>query len=252
MSTTLQNNKTEPGICNDPLPISGFQEVTLIDWEGKIASIIFIWGCNLRCGFCHSKGLVLDNDNKAMAPIGEIIQSINQKKGWIDGIVITGGEPTLYEAGLFSVLQQIKDNGFLVKLDTNGTRPETVKRVINKKLVDYIAMDIKAPLDQVAYTGAVCADIDINNIKESIDIIMSSGLDYEFRTTAVPGVISLGQIGEIARSIKNAKRYRIQQFQAKDTLQQSFLDLKPYPLKELTEMVEKAREYIPDTSLRGN
>jgi pyruvate formate lyase activating enzyme len=251
MDTSAQQNKTGFSPASMSMPIRGFQEVTLIDWDGKIASIIFISGCNFRCGFCHSKGLVLKENSPCLVPLEEIMQYLDKKQGWIDGVVITGGEPTLYCENLLSLLQDIKGIGLAVKLDTNGTRPEILKSAIDKGLVDYIAMDIKAPLEQDTYSRVVSADISIEDIKASRDVIIASGIDYEFRTTAVPGVVSLNDIEKISESIMPAKRYRIQQFQAKDTLSPFFLSLKPYSRKELLLMADKAREYIPDTLIRG-
>jgi pyruvate formate lyase activating enzyme len=251
MNTGKQRNKAEFNAGSASMPISGFQEVTLIDWEGRIASIIFISGCNFRCGFCHSKSLVLPESGSRAVPVSAIFQYLDKKQGWIDGVVITGGEPTLYRESLLGLLEDIKNLGLAVKLDTNGTSPEVLKLAIDKGLVDYIAMDIKAPLEQHAYSGAVSADISIEDIKASRDVIIASGIDYEFRTTAVPGVVSLNDVEKISESIMPAKKYRIQQFQAKDTLNPFFLSVKPYSKKELQLMASKAREYIPDTSIRG-
>ena len=251
MKTAAQRNSPEFGVDRMSMPIRGFQEVTLVDWEGKIASIIFISGCNLRCGFCHSKALVLKENSPCTVPLSEIIQYLDKKQGWIDGVVITGGEPTLYCENLLALLYDIKGIGSAVKLDTNGTRPEVLKSAIDKGLVDYIAMDIKAPLEQQAYSSIAGTEVNIEEIKASIGIIISSGIDYEFRTTAVPGAVSLKGIEKISEYIKPAKRYRIQQFQAKDTLNPSFLSLKPYSKEELQLMADRAREHVPDTLIRG-
>jgi pyruvate formate lyase activating enzyme len=251
MKTAAKRNSTGFDGDSMPLPIRGFQEVTLIDWEGKIASIIFISGCNLRCGFCHSKGLVLEENSLCAVPLSEILQYLDKKQGWIDGVVITGGEPTLYCENLLVLMHDIKAIGLAVKLDTNGTGPEVLKSAIDKGLVDYIAMDIKAPLEQHAYSSIAATKVNIEEIKASIDIIISSGIDYEFRTTVVPGVVSSKSIEKIAEYIKPAKRYRIQQFQAKETLNSSFLSLKPCLKEELQLMADRARKHIPDVSIRG-
>jgi pyruvate formate lyase activating enzyme len=252
MKTDTYHDTTRRTCDTGLIPIRGFQEVSLLDWEGKIASIIFTGGCNLRCGFCHSKDLVSNDPGLPSIPWEEISEFLEKKKGWIDGVEITGGEPALYLKGLLRLIRAIKDMGFLIKLDTNGTMPQAIRSIIDHKAVDYIAMDIKAPLDQKDYSAAVRAPIDIENIKACKDMIISSGIDYEFRTTIVPGLISSAEIEEIARSIVPAKRYRLQQFQAKDTLDPCFLDLKPYSTEELEIMVNKARLYIPDTIIRGN
>lgn len=240
----------EKAIQNLP-SIKGFQEVTLIDWVGKVASIIFLGGCNLRCGFCHSSSLVLDKDNLASIPFEDIASFLKEKKGWVDGVVITGGEPTLEDEKLFTLISAIKKLGLLVKLDTNGTNPNSLKRLIDERMLDYISMDIKAPLSTEDYNNATNVYINISDIIYTKDIIINSNIDYEFRTTAVPGVVSIANIAEIAKSIIPAKKYCIQQFLPADPIDKSFLDLKPYPVEELYEMATIASEFLPQVIVRN-
>lgn len=229
--------------------IRGFRESTLIDWEGRIACIIFLGGCNFRCGFCHSKSLV-ENDDTESIPFDIIAGFLKEKKDWIYGVVITGGEPTIYGRGLIGLIKDIKDLGFHVKLDTNGINPGLLEKIFKNRTVDYIAMDIKAPLRQERYCDIAGVGVDIDVIIKSKDIIIDSGIDYEFRTTLIPGLISASDVEEIARSLVPAKRYRLQQFRSKDTLDESFLKLKPLPEESLAKLAQIAQEYIPDTKFR--
>ena len=231
--------------------IKGLQKTTLIDWEGKVASVLFIGGCNFRCGFCHSKDLVLNPEKLESISYHDVDSFLLSKKGWIDGVVITGGEPTLDEEKLINLISKIKEIPLLVKLDTNGTNPELLKDVLDRNLLDYIAMDIKAPLDKTLYSSVVGVDVDIDKIIKSRDLIVSSGIDYEFRTTAIPDIISIQEIESIVKSISPCKRYRIQQFQSKDTLDETFTNLKPIKLEALQKMAILANKYIPDTSIRN-
>jgi len=231
--------------------IKGFQETTLIDWEGRIASIIFLGGCNFRCGFCHSSSLVLDSSEFSGLSFDNILAFLNKKKGWIDGVVITGGEPTHYEEKLVNLIDEIKEEGFLVKVDTNGANPNLIRKMIKGKTVDYIAMDIKAPLLAESYAKAVGVSVDIDNIILSKDMIISSDIEYEFRTTVVPGIIDRRNILEIASSIASAKKYCLQQFVPRDTLDKGFLKVRPYPKEELDKMATLASEHVHNVIVRG-
>jgi pyruvate formate lyase activating enzyme len=230
--------------------IKGFQQTTLLDWEGRVASIIFLGGCNFRCNFCHSRDLVLNAGNLDTVPLDSIDNFLRSKKGWIDGVEITGGEPTLYGEALVNLIRHLKDMGFMVKLDTNGTNPGLLAEMLHNGFLDYIAMDIKAPLNKGRYRDVTGVDADIDSIIRSKDIIISSLCGYEFRTTIIPGIISVSCIKEIAQSLLPAKRYRLQQFRPMDTLDPAYLSLKPYPEKDLEKMEDTARCYIPDTRLR--
>jgi pyruvate formate lyase activating enzyme len=232
--------------------IKGFQESTLIDWDGRIASIIFLGGCNFRCGFCHSKALVDDFTSIETIPFCRIADFLKNKKEWIDGVVITGGEPTIYENSLLDFINAIRDLGFGVKLDTNGTNPKLLKKIIENNMVDYIAMDIKAPLNEIDYENAVRCSVDIEKIILSKDILLTSDFDYEFRTTIVPGIINKENIISIADDIKKAKKYCLQQFVPRDTLDPEFLLLPPYSIEDIQEMAESILPYLEKVIVRPN
>lgn len=163
--------------------ISGLQKTTLIDYPGKIACTIFLFGCNFKCGFCHNPELVLKNTNPEIDE-KEILKFLEKRKGKLEGVCVTGGEPLLSLEKEF--LKKIKSLGYKIKLDTNGSFPNKLKDLIEEKLIDYIAMDIKSSKEN--YSKTTASKINIKKIEESIKLIHSSGLDYEFRTTIVPGI----------------------------------------------------------------
>ena len=244
---------TKPRDVLGALPeIKGFQEVTLIDWDEKISSILFLGGCNFRCGFCHSSSLVTGVNSLESIPFDNVAGFLKEKQGWIDGVVITGGEPTLHEERLFNLITAIKALGFSVKLDTNGTRPNIVKKLTDEGYVDYIAMDIKAPFVKEAYEKAAGVQVDIDIIKLSKDTIINSGIDYEFRTTVVPGIIGAFEIVEISKQLTGAKKYCLQQFVGRDCIDSTFISTKPYSLKEIERMATLAAEHLPKVIIRRN
>ena len=231
-------------------PIKGFNPHTFIDWEGKIASVIYLPGCNFRCPFCHSSSLVLAPESLDTVDYGDIKTFFHEKRGWMDGVVIGGGEPTLYK-NLSVLLSDIKQEGLLVKLDTNGTTPQVLKKLLDEKLLDYVAMDIKAPLDTQKYSKATASDAEVIDIKQSIDLLMGSGIDYEFRTTVAPGFIEGKDIIAIAQTIEGAKKYVLQQFSPKDTLDKSMAAVKPYKADELKQFAQLGSEFVKTCLVRG-
>ncbi len=219
--------------------IGGFQKVSLIDYPGKICAIVFTQGCNFRCPFCYNLNLVLPELFKEPILEKDILSFLDKRKGKLDAVEITGGEPTIQE-GLLDFMKKIKEKGFLIKLDTNGTNPDVLKTAIKGKLVDYLAMDIKAPWDKYFQVAGV--DVEIKKIQESIKIIKESGIDYEFRTTVIPGMHTKEDIIKIAQEIKPAKKYCLQNFQQKKTINPKFESLQPYSKEFLEEIVKEIKE----------
>jgi len=230
--------------------IKGFNPHTFIDWEGKVSCVIYLPGCNFRCPFCHSSGLVLEPEALPSVEYRYIENFLKEKKGWIDAVVVGGGEPTLH-SNLPQLLKDIKNRGLLVKLDTNGTNPEMIKKLIAEGLVDYIAMDVKAPLIKEKYDQVTCADVDLISIKESIDLLKDGETDYEFRTTVVPVFHKQSDILTIARTIGGARRYILQQFAPKDTLDENMASVKPYREEELKKFAQLAGEFVINCFVRG-
>jgi len=207
-------------------------ETSLIDWEGKIVSTLYLPLCNFRCPFCYNCDLILHPDNFKNIPQKEIDSYLLERKDFIDGICMSGGEPTL------------KGKGFLIKLDTNGTNPKMLEKLLNNNLVDYIAMDIKSSLDFDNYSksAGIKDKMMLENVKDSIELMINSKIDYEFRTTIVPLLHSEETIMEIARYISGAKKYVLQNFSPLEkTLDPSFQKIKPYSDEKIQELSEKAK-----------
>ncbi len=232
--------------------IKGYEGTTLIDFPGRISTLIFIGGCNFRCPFCHNPELVLPNllretPNLSLEEIKDIIR---KRSKIIRGVSFTGGEPLIWN-GLPELLRWINDElGLPTKIDTNGYLPDRLRKVIDEGLVDYVAMDIKAaPEDYPEATGV--PNLDFGKILESVDIIKSSGIEYEFRTTAVPTFVteeSIRKIGEVSRG---ARLHAIQQFRNLKTLSGDYADIKPYPRAVLDRLVEILSQFVQKVELRG-
>jgi len=232
------------------LDIRGFIETSLVDWDGKIVGVIFLPGCNFRCPFCQNIGLIDHPEKYKSIPEDRIIKYLDSHKNFIDGICITGGEPTLQKNnGLTELISKIKRGGFLVKLDTNGTDPEYLKYLINKKLIDFVAMDIKAPFD--LYNRSTNVKVNIEDIKRSVEILKSTGIDYEFRTTMVPTLIGEKEIETIARALEGSKKYVLQQFEPENCEDIELKKLKPYDSETVKKFVETAKRFINNVKYRG-
>ncbi len=231
------------------LLIKGFVETSFCDWDGKVASVVFLPGCNLRCPFCQNGDLIENYDKIPSIDPASIISYLDKYRGWIDGVVLTGGEPTLWK-GVEQFATLIKQKGFGVKLDTNGTLPDVLRQLINKKLVDYIAMDLKAPLDE-RYHVACGKRVDLDLIRESVALLRTMGVNYEFRTTLVPGIVGEQEIVEIAREIQGADKYVLQRFVPENSLDNGLRDRVPYDDSFISHLVERAKEYVEICYYRG-
>jgi pyruvate formate lyase activating enzyme len=229
--------------------IKGFVETSFCDWDGKISSVIFLPGCNLRCPFCQNGDLILRYGDLPTIDFETVAHSLKQHRDWIDGVVITGGEPTL-RAGLPDLAGEIKSLGFGIKLDTNGTRPDVIADLTGRGLVDYIAMDLKAPLDE-RYDRAAGVSVDLELIRRSIAIIISLGDSYEFRTTLVPELIGEDEIRGIAEEIDGARRYILQRFVPQNSLDNSMRRAIPYDDSFVSRLVNLASEHVQTCFYRG-
>ncbi len=215
--------------------IGGLQKTTLVDYPGQVAATVFLTGCNFRCPFCYSSELVLPEKIKKQPKISEkeLFDFLGGRRGLLEGIVICGGEPTCNE-DLPEFIKKIKEMGFLVKLDTNGSNPRMLKNLVDERLVDYVAMDIKAPKRK--YQEVAGIKINIKDIEESIRILEEGTVDYEFRTTVVPTLHSREDIIEIAKWIGSAKRFFLQNFRPEKTINPRFEKVKPYSKEFLEEL----------------
>lgn len=233
------------------MKIGGLQKVTLVDYPGKVACTIFLSGCNFRCPFCYSKELVLKEEIDIHPSMSQeyLFSFLEGKKGLIDGCVLCGGEPTVNGDELIEFIRKVKKMGFMVKLDTNGSNPDIIKKLIKDNLLDYIAMDIKAPLNK--YSEATGVKIDINKIKESIEFIKNCGIDYEFRTTVVPGIHYPEDIISLAEEIAPAKKYFLQNFRGgKGTIDPKFDNIKPYDDKVMEGIGKKISKHFQIFKIR--
>ncbi|MEA3356319.1 MAG: anaerobic ribonucleoside-triphosphate reductase activating protein [Candidatus Bipolaricaulota bacterium] len=224
---------------------------TLIDFPGLVAALVYTPGCNLRCPFCHNSELVLPERIKALDLIEEeeVLSLLDERKGFLDGLCITGGEPTLHE-GLAGFIERVKKLGLAVKLDTNGTRPERLKELLDSRLLDYVAMDVKGPPGRYSILTGV--KIDFEKIEASIRIILTQAPDYEFRTTVVP-TLGLEDIKKVASLIAGAKRYYLQRFvvpAGKGLVDPTWNDRVAPSAEDLQAMWEKIKLGFPEGGAR--
>ncbi len=219
------------------MKIGGLQKLTLIDYPGKVACTVFLSGCNFRCPFCYAPELVLEEEIKKHKEISskEFFSFLEKRKGKLEGVVICGGEPTLSKE-LPEFIEKIRELGFLVKLDTNGYYPKVLKDLFKKRLLDYLAMDVKAALDDSSYKKVVGLSVDTDKIKESINLIKSSKIEYEFRTTVIPDLHKKKDIISIAEQISPADKYFLQNFLPEKTIDKSFLKKEPLSKRQLEEI----------------
>ena len=228
------------------MKIKGLQKTTLLDFPEKLACTVFTGGCNFRCPFCHNASLVLRAGEAQEISEADFFNYLSKRKGMLDGVCITGGEPTLCP-DLEDFIKKIKELGLLVKLDTNGTFPEKIESLLDKGLVDYVAMDIKNSKSKYALTAGISEFPD--SVEKSISIIINKAPDYEFRTTVVRELHTPQDIAEIAKQISNAKKYFLQSYvDSGDTIESGF---SAYSAAEMLEILEFAKKELPATVLRG-
>lgn len=228
--------------------IKGLNKTCLIDFEPYTSCVIFLGGCNFRCGYCHNPDLVINLNNAPTIREEEVLSFLDTRKNWLDGVVISGGEPTLHN-DLPSFISKIKEKGYLVKLDTNGINPDMLRMLIEKRLIDYVAMDIKTSLDE--YENVTCVKLDINRIKESIDILKNSGIAYEFRTTMVPGLVTKENVFKIAEMLSGSRRYVLQNFREKvDMIETRFKNIHPYKKEDLEALKEMIKDKFDEVRIR--
>jgi len=220
------------------MQIGGLQKLTLIDYPGRLAATVFLCGCNFHCPWCYSSELVLPKKIKNQPKISEkeFFDFLNERKNLLEGVTICGGEPTVNK-DLPQFCKKIRRLGYFVKLDTNGSNPEMLEELINNKLIDYVAMDVKLPKER--YPEIYGKRVKIKNIEKSINILKIKKIDSEFRTTVVPTILDKEDISKIARWVGPAKRYYLQNFRPEKTIDPKFEKIKPYP-EEYLISIQKA------------
>ena len=229
------------------MKIGGLQKTSLLDYPDYISAIVWTIGCNFRCPFCYNKSLV--SGNAELYPEEEIFSFLNKRKGMLDGVVITGGEPLLQE-DVVDFVSKIKKLSYLIKVDTNGCYPEKLKELLDKKLVDYVAMDVKAPKKKYDQLSGVKTDL--SKIENSVEIIKKDAPDYEFRTTFVPQILKKEDIVEIAKWLDGAKNFYLQQFKINPPLvSPKFEKIAPYQKEYLLETLEAIKPYFKHCGIRG-
>ncbi len=230
--------------------ICGFEGVSLIDYPGRIASVIFLGGCNFRCPFCHNPDLVLRPESlPALAP-EDVLHAVLRRNGLVDGVVITGGEPLLDGSALTAFLRMLREAGLAVKLDTNGYEVETLSDVLEAGLVDYVAMDVKTSPQR--YAAAVGVPVDAQRILQSVALIKVSGIEHEFRTTCVPGIVEMQDVVTIGSLLGQSETYALQQFRAAPGLiAPEYAAAAPHSPDALREFAQAVRPMVASVQLRG-
>jgi len=226
--------------------LSGLVKTSLIDYPARVSCVVFTQGCNFRCGFCHNPDLIPGGEG-TLSEI-EFFEFLEDRKGKLDGVVVTGGEPTI-QADLSNFLARIKDHGFSIKLDTNGGNPDVLKRLIDSELIDFVAMDIKGPLEKYSQ---ICRFDNVDKIKESVEIILRSGIPHEFRTTVLPAYHEISDFEKIGELIKGAQRYAIQGFRDDVVFDKTLVGSGKFPADELEEIAEIMKKYISEVNIREN
>jgi len=230
--------------------ICGYQGVSLIDYPGRIASVLFLGDCNFRCPFCQNPDLVLRADSMPDLDLDDVLRAVLRRKGLLDGVVVTGGEPLINGEAVFELFRRLRESGLAVKLDTNGYEDEVLREVVGKGLVDYVAMDVKTSPEK--YASAAGRALDVSRILESIATISRSGIEHEFRTTCVPGLVDEGDIVTIGTLLGPGERYFLQQFRAtSDLIEPSFAGVKPYPSGVIRSFAETVSPLVGSVTTRG-
>lgn len=225
------------------MKIAGVIKNSFVDYPKNISTVVFTYGCNLDCWYCHNRDII--EEEGELTSEEKLFEFLEQRKGQIDGVVISGGEPTL-QPDLKEFIKKIKDMGFLVKLDTNGTNPEILEDLLNEKLIDFVAMDVKTSLEKYnSYSRKNCK-INEKNIEKSINLIKNSEIDYEFRTTFAPDVL-ISDIENITKMIAGAKSYAIQKFRPVSEK----VVLIPHTISDYNTALEIAKKHIENSFLRG-
>jgi len=229
------------------MKIGGFQKSSLLDYPDEISAIVWTVKCNFHCPFCYNTDIV--DGNVELFSEKDVLDFLKKRQGLLDALVISGGEPLL-QTDISDFCQKVKKLGYKIKIDTNGTFPEKLQELIDKKLIDYISMDVKAPVDK--YNSLAGKKIDISKIKKSVKIIQQSNLDYEFKTTVVPGLLDKKDIIEIGKWLKGSKKYYLQQFKNDTAVISSDLETaNPYPKDEILDFVENVKQYFDICKARG-
>ncbi len=225
------------------IEIKGFLETSFLDWPGKLCSVLFLPDCNFRCPYCHNHSLVFHPEQYSTIPLEEIFNRTHSLKNWIDGVCLTGGEPTLH-ADLPFLIREIKRHKFLIKLDTNGSNPLMLEKLIEAEEIDFVSMDVKAPLDPFRYSRVTGLPINLKPIWESIDILKRGRVEYEFRMTVVPGLHKEEDIKSLGGQLRVGQRLILQNFNPENPLDPSLKNIAPYDPRVLKKIEKEVQEMV--------
>ena len=225
------------------IDIKGFLETSFLDWPGKLCSVLFLPYCNFRCPYCHNHPLVFQPEQYATMLLEDILARLHSLRNWIDGVCLTGGEPTLH-ADLPLLVREIKRNGFLVKLDTNGSNPRMLENLIEEGEIDFVSMDVKAPLDPFRYSRSIGLPIHLNPILESIEILKRGKVECEFRMTVVPRFHREEDIQTLGDQLRVGRRFVLQNFNPENPLDPSLKNVVPYDQKVLKKIEREVQEIL--------
>lgn len=227
--------------------IHGFNKLTLLDYPGRLACTVFLGHCNFRCPFCHNAGLVLAPDSEPVIPVEEVLGTLRKRKGILDGVCITGGEPTM-SVRLPEFIRMIKELGYPVKLDTNGSHPEMLKRMAEQGLIDYVAMDIKNSPEKYGETAGI-SKVDLEAVNESVEFLKSGVVDYEFRTTVMRELHKKEDIQKIGKWLSGSRRYFLQAYKESEQVIRPVYS--SYSREQLENYRQMLLEQIPQVEIRG-
>lgn len=223
------------------IEIKGFLETSFLDWRGKLCSVIFLPGCNFRCPYCHNHPLVFHPEQYATFPLEDILARLHSLRNWIDGVCLTGGEPT-FHTDLPLLVRKIKRHGFLVKLDTNGSNPPMLENLIEGGQIDFVSMDVKAPLGPFSYSRSTGLPVNLRPILESIEILKRRKVEYEFRMTVVPGLHREEDIRTLGNHLRAGQRFILQNFNPENPLDPSLRNIIPYDPKALKKIEREVQQ----------
>jgi len=229
--------------------IKGIHKTSFVDFPGKISAVLFTGGCNLECGYCHNPALARNDQNLEVISGKDALEFLSRRKGLIDAVTLSGGEPTL-QKDIQDFIESVKKIPLLVKLDTNGLKPEVVNLLLKKDLLDYVALDVKT--SPAKYNTLTHREVDFSLIVKTLDSLRESGIDYEVRTTCVPGFCDEQDLREIGNAIGHVRRYVLQQFVSSvDMLDNSMRNIDPYPSRYLEKLCTVSLDFADESLVRG-
>ncbi len=225
------------------IEIKGFLETSFSDWRGKLCSVIFLPRCNFRCPYCHNHPLVFHPEQYATIPLEDILARLHTFRNWMDGVCLTGGEPTLH-ADLPLLVREIKRHGFLVKLDTNGSNPLMLENLVESGEIDFVSMDVKAPLEPFSYSRSTGLSVNLGPLQESIEILKRGKVEYEFRMTVVPELHREEDIRALGEHLRAGQRLVLQNFNPVNPLDPSLRNTVPYDPRALKRIEKEVQEMM--------